>query len=112
MQYKGVINIKKIILITIIVLFVVVGLTTLTDKRAFACSCVGGSVKEKLERYSVVFAGKVIKKGSTKKSQFGELREYTFDVHTSWKGVNSNIIKIYSYDGEEDSCGFQSWLLV
>ncbi|WP_186438504.1 hypothetical protein [Cohnella terricola] len=101
------INIKRKILITIIVLLVVIGLSTLTEKRAFACSCVGGSAKDKLESHSVVFVGKVIKKGGTIKSQIGGLREYTFDVHKAWKGVSSNTITIYSYDGSEASCGMQ-----
>lgn len=67
----------------------------------------GGSAEEKLERSTAVFAGKVIEKGGTKKSQFGGLREYTFDVHMAWKGVQSNIIKIFSYDGIVASCGFE-----
>lgn len=96
--------IKRITLITIILLL---GLLTLPEDRTYACSCVGGSTEEKLDRSTAVFAGKVIEKGGTKKSQFGGLREYTFDVHMAWKGVQSNIIKIFSYDGKEASCGFE-----
>jgi hypothetical protein len=104
---RGVIVLKRIILVMLSILFVVTGLISFPGTRAYACSCVGGGAKEKLERSTVVFEGKVIKKGNTRQSQFGELREYTFDVGRAWKGVQSRNMTIYSYDGSEASCGFQ-----
>ncbi|WP_158602137.1 hypothetical protein [Cohnella endophytica] len=98
---------KRILLVMFSILFVVTGIVSYPANRASACSCVGGSAKDKLERSTVVFEGKVIKKGKTRQSQFGGLREYTFDVDKAWKGVQSSKVTIYSYDGSEASCGLQ-----
>jgi hypothetical protein len=98
---------KQIILIMVCALVVVSGLISFPATKVYACSCVGGSAKDKLERSTVVFEGKVIKKGNTSKFEFGELREYIFDVDRAWKGVQSREITIYSYNGDGGSCGFQ-----
>lgn len=98
---------KRILTAMIIILIIATGVVSFPGKKVFACSCVGGDAKEKLERSVAVFVGKVIDKGGTKKFQHGQLREYTFDVDRAWKGVNSSQMTIYSYDGSEASCGFE-----
>ncbi|WP_019636516.1 hypothetical protein [Paenibacillus fonticola] len=100
---------KRLVSVTLLLLILVTGLVSFPVKKVFACSCVGGDAKEKLERSAVVFVGKVIKKGGTQNSQYGRLREYTFDVDRAWKGINDkdSRITIYSYDGGSESCGFQ-----
>ena len=95
---------KRIIFVIFVVLFVITGITSLPGNRVYACSCAGGSANEKLERSTEVFEGKVIKIGDIK-PEFGGDREYTFEVHKSWKGIQSNKISIYSYDS--GSCGFR-----
>jgi hypothetical protein len=107
MQGKGGKEMKRIFSITILILIVVTGLVTFPEKKVFACSCVGGDAKERLERSTAVFVGKVIDRSGIKSFQHGQLRKYTFDVDTAWKGVNDNRMTIYSYDGSEASCGFQ-----
>jgi hypothetical protein len=72
----------------------------------YACSCVGGDALVKLNRSNAVFTGKVIEVGGTSKFDFGRLREYTFQVDQAWKGVTTNTVTIYSYDGSSASCGF------
>ncbi|TVX93806.1 hypothetical protein [Paenibacillus agilis] len=96
---------KKIIVVIISALLFLSGIISITGNKAYACSCAGGSTKERLERSSVVFEGEVIKKGGTKQSQFHGLREYTFKVNTVWKGNQSNKVTIYAFDGNEASCG-------
>jgi hypothetical protein len=93
--------------LTIVLLFAVLlaGLN-LGAQSAYACSCVGGDAKEKLERSSVVFAGKVTEIGSrTISGEVGRLLPYTFEVDRAWKGVTTKSISILGYDGESASCG-------
>ncbi|MFC5405845.1 hypothetical protein [Cohnella soli] len=98
---------KRCLPIVIILLSIVVGLISFPEKKAYACSCAGSSVKEKLERSGAIFVGTVVKRGGTKKSQHGKLRQYTFAVQQAWKGVSGPRISIYSYDGSSSSCGFE-----
>ncbi|GMK37190.1 hypothetical protein PCCS19_02430 [Paenibacillus sp. CCS19] len=96
---------KRLIVVIISLLFVITGILSLPGNKVYACSCVGGSANAGLEGSTQVFEGKVTKIGD-QKPEFGGLREYTFKVYKSWKGVQSNEINIYSYAGGEASCGF------
>lgn len=97
---------KRFILIILLFSIVVTGLILFSKSKVYACSCAGGDAKEKLERSTVVFVGKVIDKGGTKKFQHGRLREYTFEVDKAWKGDDEKHVTIYSYDGSSASCGY------
>jgi hypothetical protein len=98
---------KRIVLLFVIFSTVVAGLTSFPQNRAYACSCAAGNAKEKLDRSTAVFVGKVIAIGGTQKFQHGRLRKYTFEVEEAWKGVSTNPFTIYSYDGESASCGYR-----
>jgi hypothetical protein len=90
--------------------FIVVGILfmglTFRAEVSYACSCVGGDALVKLNRSNAVFTGKVIEVGGISKFDHGRLREYTFQVEQAWKGVTTNNVTIYSYDGSSASCGF------
>jgi hypothetical protein len=98
---------KRFVSVLLLLSIVTAGLIAFPNSKVYACSCVSGDAKEKLERSKVVFIGKVKDKGGTKKFQHGRLREYTFEVDRAWKGVNDKQITIYSYDGSSASCGFE-----
>lgn len=98
---------KRLLTVLFMFIFIMAGFVSLPSNKVFACSCVGGDTKEKLDRSYAVFVGKVMDKGGTKRFQHGPLREYTFDVDRVWKGVETSPIKIFSYDGGEESCGFK-----
>ncbi|MBD0382529.1 hypothetical protein [Paenibacillus sedimenti] len=98
---------KHLIMYTLVTALIVIQmLLILPENKAFACSCAGGSVAERLSGSNAVFSGKVIDVGKSVKGDIGRLREYTFQVHKSWKGATVDTITIYSYDGSEASCGF------
>lgn len=98
---------RRFITVTILLFIVITVSVSFPGKKVFACSCVSGDAKEKLERSTAVFVGKVIDKGRTKKSNNGPIRKYTFAVDKTWKGVKDRHITIYSYDGDSASCGFE-----
>jgi hypothetical protein len=95
------------ILVTLFVLFILTTGINLTENEVYACSCVGGSITEKLERSDAVFTGRVIEVGGTKNSDIGKLRKYIFEVNNAWKGQITKNISIYSYDGDGASCGYK-----
>lgn len=97
---------KRVGFITLLLTIVITGLFSWPHGKASACSCAGGDAQERLERASAVFVGKVIEKGGRKAFEFGQLREYTFQVDQAWKGVDAGRMTIYSYDGPEASCGY------
>ncbi|MDQ0875424.1 hypothetical protein QFZ77_004083 [Paenibacillus sp. V4I3] len=93
-------------LVTLFV-FLIITCINFTENEVYACSCVGGSITEKLERSDAVFTGRVIEVGGTKNGDIGKLRKYTFEVNKAWKGQITKNISIYSYDGDGASCGYK-----
>ncbi|MFD0694488.1 hypothetical protein ACFQZT_10335 [Paenibacillus sp. GCM10027628] len=90
----------------IIIFMAIQMLLAFPSNKAFACSCAGVSVAERLNRSNAVFTGEVIGIGRSVNGEIGKLREYTFQVRKSWKGATDKQITIYSYDGSEASCGY------
>lgn len=64
-------------------------LICLVGERAYACSCVNSTAKERLETHSAVFTGKVVDIGGNFISIFNsqQYKTYTLDVDTAWKGL-------------------------
>jgi Tissue inhibitor of metalloproteinase. len=98
---------KRVVSVVLLAVLVLTGLMAFPEREASACSCAASGPKEKLESYAAVFVGEVVDKGGTKRSQFGKLRKYTFEVKEAWKGVEKSPFSIYAYDGGEESCGYQ-----
>jgi len=96
--------------VSIVLMFAIalLGLSAFQGGEAYACSCVGGDAKAKLERSNLVFLGKVIEIGDVNKdsSKMPE-RRYVFEVEKSWKGAPDHQVTLYSYDGAEASCGYK-----
>jgi len=92
----------------LILLLVTSGLALFPGEKVYACSCVESDVQKRLETYTTVFTGEVVKKGESQQSKHdGLLREYTFDVDTAWKGVHAKKMKILASDGGSESCGVE-----
>ncbi|WP_145323865.1 hypothetical protein [Paenibacillus xylanexedens] len=99
---------RRLMMCMLVLLLVMSGLALFPGEKVYACSCVESDVQERLETYTTVFTGKVVKKGDSQQSKHdGILREYTFDVDTAWKGVSAKKMKIVGKDGGSDSCGIQ-----
>ncbi|WP_433746217.1 hypothetical protein [Paenibacillus amylolyticus] len=99
---------RHLVMCMLILLLVTSGLALFPGKKVYACSCVESDVQKRLETYTTVFTGEVVKKGASQQSKHdGLLREYTFDVDTAWKGVHAKKMKIIGSDGGSDSCGIQ-----
>lgn len=91
----------------LVLLLVMSGLALFPGEKVYACSCVESDVQERLETYTTVFTGEVVKKGRSQIYRYNGVREYTFDVDTAWKGVSAKKMKIVGKDGGSDSCGIQ-----
>jgi len=99
---------KRLLSMLIICLLCTGGLSVFSVDKAYACSCVYmGDIPAKLESYSTVFSGQVVRKGAKNMFQSNNVREYTFEVQTAWKGVTAKKMKITANDGGEESCGVQ-----
>ncbi|MBT2282067.1 hypothetical protein J7E78_00635 [Paenibacillus polymyxa] len=98
----------RLVMFMSILLLVTSGLALFPGERVYACSCVESDAQKRLETYTTVFTGEVVKKGESQQTKHdGLLREYTFDVDTAWKGVNAKKMKIIGSDGGSESCGIQ-----
>ncbi|MCF7756647.1 hypothetical protein KQ941_19615 [Paenibacillus xylanexedens] len=99
---------RRLVMCMLVLLLVMSGLALFPGEKVYACSCVESDAQERLETYTTVFTGKVVKKGDSQQSKHdGILREYTFDVDSAWKGVSAKKMKIVGKDGWSDSCGIQ-----
>ncbi|MFC9709192.1 hypothetical protein ACFTRD_13680 [Paenibacillus sp. NPDC056933] len=98
---------KRLVLITLVLLVISTGFTGFWEVKAYACSCVDSNAQEKLKTYTSVFTGKVVKKGGTQIFSPDRLRAYTFEVDTAWKGVSSKRMIIMGNDAGSESCGIQ-----
>ncbi|WP_458123723.1 hypothetical protein [Paenibacillus sp. Z3-2] len=99
---------RRLVMCMLVLLLVMSGLALFPGEKVYACSCVENDVQKRLETYTTVFTGKVVKKGDSQQSKHdGILREYTFDVDSVWKGVSAKKMKIVGKDGWSDSCGIQ-----
>ncbi|WP_366293960.1 hypothetical protein [Paenibacillus sp. AN1007] len=96
---------RRIISAVLILMLCAASLIVWSGDRAYACSCVESSVKEKLERYSAVFTGKVVKIGGDSIFSSRQYKKYTLDVDTAWKGVDEKKMKILINNMGEDACG-------
>ncbi|RUS45826.1 hypothetical protein [Cohnella sp. AR92] len=97
---------KRILSVLLVSMMLLVTLMVFPQREASACSCAVSDPHEKLENYAAVFVGKVLDKGGTVSSRFGNLREYTFEVKEAWKGVEESPFSLYAYDGGDASCGY------
>ncbi|MEK3824859.1 hypothetical protein [Paenibacillus sp. FSL K6-1558] len=100
----------------LVLLFFVANVMVCPGERAYACSCVESSVKEKLETYSAVFTGKVVEIGGDSIFSSREYKKYTLDVDTTWKGVDAKKTTILINNMGEGACGItlakdQSYLI-
>lgn len=100
----------------LVLLLFVANVIVWPGERAYACSCVESSAKDKLKRYSAVFTGKVVEIEGN--SIFGskEYKKYTLDVDTTWKGVDAKKTTILVNNMGEGACGItlakdQSYLI-
>ncbi|WP_017686895.1 hypothetical protein [Paenibacillus sp. PAMC 26794] len=99
---------RRLVMCMLILLLVTSGLALFPGEKVYACSCVESDVQKRLETYTTVFTGEVVKKGESQQSKHdGLLREYTFDVDTAWKGVHAKKMKILASDGGSESCGVE-----
>ncbi|MEO2211322.1 hypothetical protein ABGV40_10815 [Paenibacillus amylolyticus] len=98
---------RRLVMCMLILLLVTSGLALFPGERVYACSCVESDVQKRLETYTTVFTGKVVKKGGSQLYRYNGVREYTFDVDSAWKGVSAKKMKIVGKDGGSDSCGIQ-----
>ncbi|WFR64963.1 hypothetical protein P9222_13605 [Paenibacillus amylolyticus] len=99
---------RRLLVFISVLLLVTSGLALFPGEKVYACSCVESDVQKRLETYTTVFTGEVVKKGPSQQSKNdGMLREYTFDVSTAWKGVDAKKMNIIASDGGSESCGIQ-----
>ncbi|MGN7413912.1 hypothetical protein [Paenibacillus sp. SAF-068] len=99
---------RRLVVFISVLLLVTSGLALFPGEKVYACSCVESDVQKRLETYTAVFTGEVVKKGPSQQSKNdGLLTEYTFDVDTAWKGVDAKKMKIIASDGGSESCGIQ-----
>ncbi|PQP84989.1 hypothetical protein C0Q44_10960 [Paenibacillus sp. PCH8] len=99
---------KRLMMFMLVLLLLMSGLALFPGGKVYACSCVESDAKERLKTFTTVFTGEVVKKGHAQQSKHdGLIREYTFDVDTAWKGINTKKIKILGSDGDSGSCGIQ-----
>ncbi|QOS80654.1 hypothetical protein JNUCC31_07080 [Paenibacillus sp. JNUCC31] len=98
---------KRLVLITLVLLVISTGFTGFWEEKAYACSCVDSNAQEKLKTYTSVFTGKVVKRGGTQIFSPDRLRAYTFEVDAAWKGVSSKRMTVMGNDAGSDSCGIQ-----
>lgn len=96
----------------LLALAVILPLTALGARPAYACSCaMAGSVEEAFRSSDAVFSGEVLEIGSPTPEQDGvatRVRPYlapvTFDVQDAWKGVSGESAVVYG-QGPGASCG-------
>lgn len=98
---------RWLVMFMLVLLLVTSGLALFPGEKVYACSCVESDVQKRLETYTTVFTGKVVKKGGSQLYRYNGVREYTFDVDSAWKGVSAKKMKIVGKDGGSDSCGIQ-----
>jgi len=98
---------RRLVMCMLILLLVTSGLALFPGEKVYACSCVESDVQKRLETYTTVFTGEVVKKGGSQIYRYNGVREYTFDVDSAWKGVSAKKMKIVGKDGGSDSCGIQ-----
>jgi hypothetical protein len=66
---------------------------------------VDSNAKEKLEKYTTVFTGKVVEIGGGSIFSSKQYKKYTLDVDTAWKGVDAKQMTILIGSMGADSCG-------
>ncbi|MDN4604677.1 hypothetical protein P5G61_25850 [Paenibacillus sp. F6_3S_P_1C] len=98
---------KRLVLITLVLLVISTGFTGFWEEKAYACSCVEANAQEKLKTSTSVFTGKVVKRGGVQIFSTERLRAYTFEVDTAWKGVSSKRMIVMGNDAGSESCGVQ-----
>lgn len=91
----------------LILLLVTSGLALFPGEKVYACSCLESDAQKRLETYTTVFTGEVVKKGGSQIYRYNGVREYTFDVDSAWKGVSAKKMKIVGRGGGSDSCGIE-----
>lgn len=98
---------RKVVTVVLILMVCAASLFVWSGERAYACSCVNSTAKERLETHSAVFTGKVVDIGGNFISIFNsqQYKTYTLDVDTAWKGVDSRRMKVLISDMGAAACG-------
>lgn len=93
-----------IVLIVSIWTITAIGITDSNDRRAFACSCIEIKPPQaEYEQSNAVFSGKIVDLETTDDRYPSKVA--TFDVHTVWKGISHDTVKITTGMGGAD-CGY------
>ncbi|WP_164783339.1 hypothetical protein [Paenibacillus amylolyticus] len=98
---------RRLVMCMLILLLVTSGLALFPGEKVYACSCLESDAQKRLETYTTVFTGEVVKKGGSQIYRYNGVREYTFDVDSAWKGVSAKKMKIVGRGGGADSCGIE-----
>ncbi|MGF6352233.1 hypothetical protein ABIE27_000129 [Paenibacillus sp. 4624] len=96
---------RRMVATVLVLLLFAANVIVWPGERAYACSCVESSVKEKLKTNAAVFTGKVVEIGGGSIFSSERYKKYTLDVDTAWKGVDAKKMTILINDLGEESCG-------
>ncbi|PYE49622.1 hypothetical protein HUB98_10175 [Paenibacillus barcinonensis] len=96
---------RNVVAVVLILMLCAASLFVWTGERAYACSCVNSTAKQRLKTHSAVFAGKVVDIGGGSIFSSQQYKAYTLDVDTAWKGVDAKQMTILISDMGEAACG-------
>lgn len=104
-------NLKNNTVKFMILVITFISLLNYSPTTSYACSCVEpNSVKDEVERSSVVFSGEAIEIADKNKRKSLQSSNdpigVLFEVDESWKGVNQTQVVVYT-ERSEASCGYE-----